>query len=153
MAEISAQLQILAETRKEANGTPNSVLNTADERFAVQFDRWINKYLDKAKERMSAFVVTVTRKATTNIHRDWDEAEIHLSFPWYWNETTFANLGPAVQDYIVNYCLYEALALILTAKDPVTVSKMETAEDASATIKHCVVSSLPGTQRKKLHPF
>jgi len=152
-AEIEAQLQILAESRLAENGQPNKTLNGGAERFASQFERWIDKYLDLAKSRMAAYVVEVQRKATINAHRDWDEATIHLSFPATWNHTTFEQLGDAVQNYIVNSCLYEFLCLSLTSKDPVTIDKMTLAEDANSMIKHCCVSSLPGTQRKKLKPF
>lgn len=152
-AEIDAQLQILAESRMTENGQPNKVLNSGVERFSVQFERWIDKYLDLAKSRMAAYVVEIHRKATINHHKDWDEAEIHLSFPWTWNPVTFPQLGDAVQNYIVNSCLYEFFCLSLTSKDPVTIDKLTLAEDANSMIKHCCVSSLPGTQRKKLKPF
>lgn len=152
-ADIEAQTQIVAESRPNPDGSPNKVLNNATERFASQMERWIDKYLDLAKSRMAAYVYTLDRKATMNAHPDWDEATIHLSFPWYWNATTFNNLSDAVHNYIVNSVLFEFFSLALTSKDPVTVDKQSLALDAYTEIKHCCVSSLPGTAKKKLHPF
>lgn len=153
LADIEDQIQIVAETRTDEHGRPLGSLNNASTRFAVQFNRWIDKYLDLAKSRMAAYLVESMRKASTNITRQWDEVELHLSFPPTWNETTFEQLGEAVHGYIVNSVLKEFFILTLTSKDPLTQDKFTLAEDCYAQIKHCCVTSKPGTQRKTLHPF
>lgn len=153
LGDISTQIQIISESRLTDKGTEISMLKNATERFSSQFARWINTYLDKAKSRMAAYIMEPPRKATMNDVIEWEEKTIHLSFPWYWNPATFDQLSGAVHDYIVNSCLYEFFSLALTSKDPVTMDKQILAEDANSMIKHCCVSSLPGTQRKKLQPF
>ena len=153
LGDIEVQLQIVAESRVGENGLPLPILDNALSRFGAQFVRFIDKYIDLAKARMAAYLVTPHVNGEMNAHREWREQKISLSFPWYWNATTFPQLCDAIHDYIVNGALYEFFLLTLTSKDAVTADKQVLMLDAYSMIKHCCVSSLPGTQRKTLQPF
>lgn len=153
LGDIDASLEIVALTHRDDTGGIMPVLERPIEHFRNLFDRWINKYIDNSKQRMQAYVVEPMRKATMNAAPDWEEKEIHLSFPWYWDETTFGALSGAVHDYIVNSVLMEFLAMSITSKDPITTDKQSLAQEAYDNIKHYCVTTLPGTMRKKLHPF
>lgn len=151
--DIQTQVGIVADMRPMPDGNPNPALANATTRYASQITRWIDKYMNFAKSRMAAYVVTMERKASMNAQREWDEAIIHLAFPPSWNATTFTNLADAVHQYIVNGVLYELFVLAFTSKDPLTADKIEIMEEASREIKHCCVTQKPGMARKSLHPF
>lgn len=151
--DINMQLDIVADTRPNEDGTPNTRIGNATTKYSTQFKRWIDKYLDMTKTHMAAYIVTMERKAVMNAHRDWDEAIIHLAFPPSWNETSFTPLADAIQQFIVNSVLKEFFVLTLTSKDPVTIDKDALATEAWREIKHLLVTRRPGTQGKVLHPF
>lgn len=153
LGDIDAQIEIVTATHTKDDGTPLPVFENAMEKHKHSLNGWINKYLDIAKQRMAAYIVVPEQKATFNAQRDWEEKEIHLSFPWYWDETTFDALSRAVADFIVNSVLFEFFSLTITSKDPITIDKQGFAEEASANIKHYCVASIPGTMKKKLHPY
>lgn len=153
MADIDTQAQIISIARQDEKGAPNKLFMTATDAFGVQFDRWIDKYLDASKARMAAYVITEERKAAMNAKRKWDEVTILLGFPPSWNDTTFEQLCSAVHDYIVNSCLMEFCLLALSSKDPLTSDEKLLADNAYADIKHFCVTSKPYTQKKTLNPF
>ncbi len=153
LGDIDASLEIVALTHATENGETMSPFVKPLERFKILFERWINKYLDNSKQRMQAYVMEPQQKAAMNAEREWEEKEIHLSFPWYWDDTAFNALSGAVHDYIVNSVLAEFFAMTITSKDPITLDKQSLAQDAYDNIKHYCVTTLPGTMRKKLHPF
>lgn len=153
LGDIDTSLELVSLTHIQENGMVQNVFEKPLERFKNLWDRWIDKYVDNCKQRMQAYVVVPMKKGTMNARRDWEEQEIHLTFPWYWDETTFDALSGAVHDYIVNSVLAEFFAMTITSKDPITVDKQTLAQAAYDNIKHYCVTTLPGTMRKKLHPF
>ena len=153
LADISAQVDIVADMRPLADGNPNPRLQNASTRYQSMFIQWIDKYLNLAKSRMAAYVLTLERHSAMNATREWEECIIHLAFPPTWNPTTFTNLADAIHQYIVNSVLKELFVLMFTSSDPLTADKIALADDAYREIKHCCVSKRPGTNQKPLHPF
>lgn len=153
MGDVDAQIEIVANTHLKEDGTINPVFDNAETRYKALFDRWLNKYVDLTKSRMSAYLLVPEQHGAMNADREWAEIKLHMAFPWYWNDTTFPQLVGAIHDYIVNSILKEFFSMTITSRDPVTADKELMAEDAYIQIKHCCVSAKPGTMRKKLHPF
>lgn len=153
LGTIDASIELVAMTHTKDDGSPMPVFENVMNKQKALLDQWIDRYVDKAKERMSAYVVVPVQKATMNAKRDWQEREIHLSFPWGWDETTFDNLSTAVHNYIVNSVLTEFFIMTITSKDPITADKKSLADEAYEDIKRYTMVRLPGVTRKKLHPF
>lgn len=153
IADIDTQILIVSDFRTQENGNQIPVLNNAVEKYETQFIRWIDKYLNNAKQRMAAYVVTEDRHAVMNAKRSWDETHIHLAFPVTWRHTGFEALADAVQQYIVNSALTEFFTLAFTSKDPLVSDKQTLADEAFQNIKHYCVSQIPGASRKTLEPF
>lgn len=153
LGDIDVSLELVSLTHTNQDTTTQDIFVQPIERFRTLWNRWIDKYIDNCKQHMQAYLVAPIQKGTMNAKRDWEEQEIRLSFPWYWDETTFDALSGAVHDYIVNSVLAEFFTMTITSKDPITTDKQAQAQEAYDNIKHYCVTTLPGTMRKKLHPF
>lgn len=153
LADVATQIMIVSDFRTQENGNPLPVLNNAAEKYEVQLIRWVDKYLNNAKQRMAAYVVTEDRHAVMNAKRPWDEVHIHLAFPSSWRHTGFEALADAVHQYIVNSVLCEFFSLAFTSKDPLVIDKQTFADEANQNIKHYCVSQVPGASKKTLEPF
>ena len=153
LGDIDASIELVATTHTREDGSPMPVFQNALERYKSLFDRWINKYFDKTKERVAAYLTVPIQKGSMNAKLDWKERELHLLFPFGWDETTFDAMSGAVHDYIVNSVLAEFFAMTITSKDPITVDKLELADDAYSNIKRYTMVRTPEATLKKLHPF
>lgn len=153
LADIDVSLELVSLSRKSEDTTVQDPFERPLERFRALWDRWINKYVDNCKQRMQAYVMEPYKRGAMNAKFDWEEQRLYLSFPWYWDDTIFDALTGAVHDYIVNSALAEFFTLTFTSKDPLTTDKQAQAQEAYDNIKHYCVTTLPGTMRRKLHPF
>lgn len=153
MCDIDSQLQIVAMSRRDPNGTEDDRMTSATTQFESQFCRWIDKHIGLAKARMQSFVLEKHRSTSMNSIKDKDEIDIELLMPEWWDGTVFEQLTNAVHDYIVNSVLKEYFILTLTSKDPVTIEKSRCAEEAFSDIRKFSNSAKPGRIRKPLKPF
>lgn len=152
--DIDAITGLISRARKNANGTQDETLATSEtDTYRPMFYRWFDKYIKNAESRMQAFVLKPVKVAKMNELKEWDEREITLLMPDYWDDTCYEDLVNAIHQYVVNGALYEYLSLTLTSKDPVVTDKMLQMESAYEDIKNCVCSTKPGSVKKILKPF
>lgn len=152
--DVDAQSALVMRSRRNENQEDIHTIGTdnADD-YRPLMHRWIEKYTDLVRAHLAAYIRTQPRIASTNDLKMWDEIDILLFMPEYWNENVFPLLTNAVHDYIVNGVLYEYFALELTANDPVTISKSQLMDESYSKIKAYATASLPGQLRKPLQPF
>lgn len=151
--DIQAQVGMVSSMRKKEDGAEDDSLTNGLERYKGMVDRWIERYANLAKGRMSAIILDKHKNLDTNSISTKDEIDIELSVPRWWDETTFEQLSDSVHDYVVQSVLYEYFAVTLTSKDPVTLDKRELADKAYGDIKRFACAYKPGTVKKKTQPF
>ena len=111
------------------------------------------KYLKKAEGILSAYVMKPQGVVRDNALREWDEKEIWLNMPDYWDDTRYDELVKHIHSYIVAGALYEYFLLTLTSKDPLTVSKQEEMDDEELEILDAASASKAGMLVHTLKPF
>ncbi len=152
--DINAQLTMMAQMRRNADGTEDDNLTSATERYAAMFNRWIDTHIGIAKGVMSAFVLERFIDVDVNaIHEDIDENDIELLVPEWYDDTVFMQLTDAVHEYITNAVLHDFLVVTLTSRDPVTVDKAAQAADSLSRVRKYVNSAKPGRLHKPYKPF
>ena len=151
--DLDSQIGMIGSSRRKDDGTEDNTFSSATTTYQQQFYRWIDKHIGIAKQVMSAFVLEKFKTTVMDSIKDKDEVDIELLMPAYWDDTVFDQLCQAVHDYIVNAVLYEYFSLVLTTKDPVTITKMEQMEEAKGNVKECVNAAKPGMVRKQHAPF
>ena len=87
------------------------------------------------------------------LSRNADEVDITLLVPEWYDDTTFQQLCDKVHEYVVNATMSEYCIMRLTSKDPVTVDKLQLAEEAKNEIRKLVNMSKPNTISKPFKPF
>ena len=117
------------------------------------FYRWFDKYLKKAEGVLSAYVMKPQGVVRDNALKEWDEKEIWLNMPDYWDDTRYDELVKHIHSYIVAGALYEYFLLTLTSKDPLTVSKQEEMNDEELEILDAASASKAGMLVHTLKPF
>lgn len=88
-----------------------------------------------------------------NAINEWDEQEIWLRMPDYWDDTRYDSLVQAIHNYISAGALYEYFKLTLTSKDPLTADKAAEVEDAELDILDASNATKPGSVHKPYKPF
>lgn len=53
------------------------------------FYRWFDKYINKVEANLSAYVMKPEGRVRDNALKEWDEKEIWLKFPDYWDDTKY----------------------------------------------------------------
>ena len=117
------------------------------------FYRWFDKYFQKAESTLSAYLMKPEGKVRDNALKEWDEKEIWLRMPDYWDDTRYDSLVKAIHDYIATGALLEYFKLTLTSKDPITVDKATDLEDAELEIINCANTTKAGSMVRPLKPF
>ncbi len=117
------------------------------------FYRWFDKYLQKAESILTAYVMKPQGKVRDNALKEWDEKEIWLRMPDYWDDTRLDSLVKAIHDYITTGALLEYFKYTLTSKDPLTVDKAQDIEDAELELIDCANATKPGGMVRQLKPF
>lgn len=153
MYDISAQVGMISSARRAENGTQSNIQEDNIDKYKSMFDRWINKYVEKVKERLVMAIVERRSYASGDELKDWAEKELLLDMPDWWDDTAWQPLVDSVHDYIVNAVLTEYFKLVLTSKDPVTIDKNEDAGAAWDKIKVYLTCHKQGTIRKYLNPM
>lgn len=151
--DIDAQLAIIADARKNPDGTENDGLTNATTKYLQMFCRWVEKHVGEAKTVMSAFVLEKFSESSMNAIKDSEEVDITLLMPEWYDDTTFPQLTNAVHAYVVAATLLDFLSVFLTSKDPVTIDKREMKDDALAEVKKLVNAAKPGRISKIQKPF
>lgn len=152
--DIDAETGLLSRARKNEQGGQDTSLATSEaDTYRPMFFRWFDKYVRKAEGRMQAFLAKPVGVARMNDLREWEEKEIVLLMPDYWDDTCYDELVNAIHQYIVKGALFEYYKITLTSKDPVTVDTLAQADESYEDIKRCVCSTKPGSVKKTLKPF
>lgn len=153
MLDIEQEVAIIAKTRKNPDGTDDDTLNNISEKYQPLLNRWIDKYINLAKGRMSAYILERFRTSKANNLKTDDEIDIELQVPDFWNDTVFQPLVQAVHDYVVNGAVYEFMSLTLPPREHVINVKLRDVEQSYNDIKRYICSSKPGRIRKPMQPF
>ena len=151
--DLDAQIQIVTMSRRKDDGTEDDTMQSATEKFASMFYRWIDAHIGEAKTIMSAFVLEQFQTTNMNSIKDVEEVDITLLMPEWYDDTTFPQLTNAVHNYVVESTLHDYFVLSLTSKDPVTIDKEKSMTDAAMEVKKLVNAAKPGRIRKPLKPF
>lgn len=158
--DIDAQIQMVASSRRNADGTENEIIQQATEKFRPMFYRWIDKNINTLKSAMSAFILEQFTETTINSIKDKEEVDITLLMPEWYDDTTFPQLSDAIHNYVVDATLYEYFNLTLAAStrrgmtvDPITIEKKQQMADDIANVKKLIHASKPGAIHKIQKPF
>lgn len=151
--DLDAEIGMIAEARKNPDGSEDDTLTNATTKYRPRFLRWIDKHIGIAKGKMETFVLEEFKTTKTNSIADVDEVDIELLMPEWWDDTVFDQLTQAVHDYVVNAVMEEYLVLKFTSKDPLTQDKAVLAQKSLDDVKKFSNASKPGRIRKKYKPF
>lgn len=151
--DIDAQLSILADARKNPDGTENDTLTNATTKYQQMFFRWIDRHIGEAKTTMSAFVLEKFSDTAMNSIKDREEVDITMLFPEWYDDTTFTQLTDAVHAYVVAATIFDFLSVFLTSKDPVTIDKLQQKNEQLLEVKKLVNAAKPGRISKIQKPF
>lgn len=144
---------MVARVRRNGDGSADDSLIQAVDSNTGVLNRWIDKYVNLAKGRMSAFILEPYRRTKSDVLKTDDEIDIELQMPWSWDDTLFQPLTQAVHDYVVNGVMYELFSLLLPPKEHVVNVKQIDMDQSYDDIKRCVCAVKPGILRKPMQPF
>lgn len=151
--DVTSQVSVVARVRRNGDGSADDSLIQAVDSNTGMLNRWIDKYINLAKGRMSAFILEPYRRTKSDVLKTDDEIDIELQMPWSWDDTLFQPLTQAVHDYVVNGVMYELFSLLLPPKEHVVNVKQIDMEQSYDDIKRCVCAVKPGILRKPMQPF
>lgn len=152
--DIDAKTSILSRSRrnmKDENGEQLATSENTKER--PLFYRWFDMYLRNVESTLQAYVMKPKGRARGNELKEWDEQDIWLRMPDYWDDTRYEALAQAIHNYLVAGAMYEYLKLTLTSKDPLTVDKKEEVDNAELAIIDAANATKAGAMVKTLKPF
>lgn len=153
MFDIDSQLGMLAEARRNPDGTEDQTLTTATVKYEKMFHRWIDNHVGDAKRVMSSAILEKSIKTAMNNVKDREEVDITLFLPEWYDDTTFEQLCQAVHDYVVSATLVEYFTKRFTSKDPVTIDEIDKKATELGKVKILVNMSKPGSISKPYKPF
>lgn len=138
-------------TRKTQEET--EVTTSEADSHRPMFYRWFDQYIASVERILSAYVAKPEGVARMNELKEWQEKEIILVMPDYWDATVYDSLVQAIHGYVVDGALFEYFSITLSSKDPRTVDRKQNLVDGETVIKELSSRVLPGTIRKHLNPF
>lgn len=138
-------------TRKTQEET--EVTTSEADSHRPMFYRWFDQYIASVERILSAYVAKPEGVARMNGLKEWQEKEIILVMPDYWDATVYDALVQAIHKYVVDGALFEYFSITLSSKDPRTVDRKQNLVDGETVIKELSSRVLPGTIRKHLNPF
>lgn len=138
-------------TRKTQEET--EVTTSEADSHRPMFYRWFDQYIASVERILSAYVAKPEGVARMNGLKEWQEKEIILVMPDYWDATVYDALVQAIHKYVVDGALFEYFSITLSSKDPRTVDRKQNQVDGETVIKELSSRVLPGTIRKHLNPF
>lgn len=152
--DIDAATNMVGRARRGNQTNQEDIIPTSEnDKERPLFYRWFDKYLKKAEGILSAYVMKSQGVVRDNALKEWDEKEIWLNMPDYWDDTRYDELVKHIHSYIVAGALYEYFLLILTSKDPLTISKQEEMNDEELEILDAASASKAGMLVHPLKPF
>lgn len=152
--DIDAQTSILSRSRrsmKDENGEQIATSENTKER--PLFYRWFDMYLRNVESTLQAYVMKPKGRARGNELKEWDEQDIWLRMPDYWDDTRYEALAQAIHNYLVAGAMYEYLKLTLTSKDPLTADKKDEVDNAELAIIDAANATKAGAMIHTLKPF
>lgn len=150
--DVDAVTGITDRTARQTQGA-TEVATSESDTYRPMFYRWFDKYISKAEGCMSAFVMKPEGVNRLNTLKEWEEREITLRMPDYWDATVYDALVDAIHQYIVSGALYEYFALTLTSKDPRTIDKREQTDEYYDLMRSLTCRVIPGSVHRPLKPF
>lgn len=152
--DIDTTTNVVAKSRRELQDSNGKYIATSEnDQERPMFYRWFDKYLQKAEDVLSAYIMKPDGRVRDNAIKEWDEKEIWLRMPDYWDDTRLDSLVKAIHDYIVTGTLFEYFKLTLTSKDPLTSDKSTEMEDVEMEMIDCANATKPGAIVHTLKPF
>lgn len=152
--DIDATTSMLARSRRKANDPQGENIPTSEnDQERPLFYRWFDKYLKKAEGILKAYLMKPSGVTRDNALNEWEERDIWLRMPDYWDDTRCDSLAKAIHDYVVTGALLEYFMLTLSSKDPLTVDKSSQLTDAELDIISAANATKPSSVRKPLKPF
>ena len=152
--DIDATTHMMCRVRQESDpNIANTVPTSENTQERPLFYRWFDKYLKKVEGLLSAYVMKPQGVVRDNALKEWDEKEMWLKFPDYWDDTKYDALVKLIHDYIVTGALYEYFMRTLTSKDPLTIDQMNQLDELEIDIIDCANSTKPGSMIHTLKPF
>lgn len=152
--DIDATTHMMGRVRQESDpNIANTVPTSENTQERPLFYRWFDKYLKKAEGILTAYVMKPQGRVRDNALKEWDEKEIWLRMPDYWDDTRLDSLVTAIHDYISAGALLEYFKLTLTSKDPLTVDKAQDLEDAELEMIDSANATKAGGMVRQLKPF
>lgn len=152
--DIDATTSLVGRNRRGNQTNQEEMVPTSEnDQERPMFYRWFDKYLQKAESILSAYVMKPEGKVRDNALKEWEEKEIWLRMPDYWDDTRLDSLTAAIHDYIIAGALLEYFKLTLTSKDPLTVDKATDLEDAELELIDCANATKAGAMIHTLKPF
>jgi len=152
--DIDATTSLVGRNRRGNQTSQEEMVPTSEnDQERPMFYRWFDKYLQKAESVLSAYVMKPEGRVRDNALKEWEEKEIWLRMPDYWDDTRLDSLVSAIHDYIIAGALLEYFKLTLTSKDPLTVDKATDLEDAELEMIDCANATKAGAMIHTLKPF
>lgn len=152
--DIDATTSLVGRNRRGNQTSQEEMVPTSEnDQERPMFYRWFDKYLQKAESVLSAYVMKPEGRVRDNALKEWEEKEIWLRMPDYWDDTRLDSLASAIHDYIIAGALLEYFKLTLTSKDPLTVDKATDLEDAELEMIDCANATKAGAMIHSLKPF
>lgn len=152
--DIDTTTNMLGKARRGNQTNQEEMVPTSEnDQERPLFYRWFDKYFQKTESTLSAYLMKPEGKVRDNTLKEWDEKEIWLRMPDYWDDTRYDSLVKAIHDYIATGALLEYFKLTLTSKDPITVDKATDLEDAELEIINCANTTKAGSMVRPLKPF
>lgn len=150
--DIDATTGLVERSLRNTQGAPDIATQEADS-YRPMFFRWFDKYIRKAEHIMSAYVLHPERQRRNNALREWQEQDITLFMPDYWDDTLFESLSASLHDYIVCGALYEYLAISFSPSDARAVAKQSELADIETDIQDLINRPKPGSIHRPFSPF
>lgn len=152
--DIDATTMMVSRARNGADTRQDEWIPTSEnDQERPLFYRWFDKYMAKVEGILQAYVMKQKGMVRDNALKEWDEKEIWLRMPDYWDDTRYDGLAQAIHNYISTGALYEYFMLTLTSKDPLTIDKAAQLDDAELEIMDAANATKPGAMVHTLKPF
>ena len=150
--DVDAVTSLIDKATRKTQGETEVATSEADSHRPM-FYRWFDQYIAAVERILSAYVAKPEGVARMNGLKEWQEKEIMLVMPDYWDATVYDALVQAIHKYLVDGALFEYFSITLSSKDPRTVDRKQNLVDGETVIKELSSRVLPGTIRKHLNPF
>jgi hypothetical protein len=152
--DIDSATNMMGRVRRESDpNIANTVPTSENTQERPLFYRWFDRYLKKVEGLLSAYIMKPQGVVRDNALKEWDEKEMWLRMPDYWDDARLDELVQAIHHYISTGALYEYFLLTLTSKDQLTADKAAQLEDDELEILDAANASKPGGMIHTLKPF